>query len=248
VLNAADPAVAAFAAATLGTPAWFSLEEPEAGGNAAFARNGEVMLRRDGRTHAVLPLSALQLRGRHNQQNALAAALGASLAGAPETAIAAVLAAFTGVEHRLQLVGTVGGAQCYDDSIASTPERLLAALRSFDQGEPLVVILGGRDKHLPWDEAAEELCRRARCVVRYGESGELIGEAITAASTRAPAALQVRAALAFDDAVQAALDAARPGDVVLLSPGCTSFDQFVDFAARGRRFAELVRAAPGFTA
>ena len=244
VLNAADPQAYAFAQATLAQTAWFSIDTPQQAGDAAFVDGTHVTLRRGGRRRPVAPLAAIRLRGRHNQENALAAALAASLAGATDGAIADVLATFGGVEHRLQLLGTLRGARYYDDSIASTPERLLAALRSFS--EPLVVILGGRDKRLPWGEAAEAVCRQCRAAVLTGEARDLIAEAITAASERVGRRPVMLTEPCFDDAVAAAIAAARPGDAVLLAPGCTSFDQFVDFAARGRRFAQVLAAAAEF--
>lgn len=244
VLNAADPAVRAFAAATPASAAWFGIDVDGAAGEAAYVAGTDLMLRRQGRSRTLAPLAALRLPGRHNQENALAASLAASLTGATDMAIADVLRDFSGVEHRLQLVGAVGGARFYDDSIATAPERLLAALHSF--AAPLVVIAGGRDKHLPWDDAAETLCRQAHAVILTGEARGLIRAALEAASDRVGMLPTVVEAPAFDDAVRTAITVARPNDAVLLSPGCTSYDQFVDFAERGRRFTALVAAAPGF--
>jgi UDP-N-acetylmuramoylalanine--D-glutamate ligase len=244
VLNAADPQVQSFAGSTLARVAWFSIDEPVPDADAAYAADGQIVLRQAGKVRSVSPLAALQLRGRHNQENVLAATLAAALAGATDGAIASVVATFSGVEHRLQLVGDIRGARFYDDSIASTPERLLAALHSFT--EPLVVIAGGRDKHLPWSEAADALCRQCHTIVLTGEARDLIGRALSAAAARVGALPSMVDAPQFDDAVQAAIGASRPGDAVLLSPGCTSFDQFVDFAARGRRFAQIVVASPDF--
>jgi UDP-N-acetylmuramoylalanine--D-glutamate ligase len=244
VLNAADPQLQSFAQATSAETAWFSVDPPQQAGDAAFVDGTQVTLRRAGQRRSVAPVAAIRLRGRHNLENALAAALAASLAGATDGAIASTLATFNGVEHRLQLLGTLQGARYYDDSIASTPERLLAALRSFS--EPLVVILGGRDKRLPWGEAAEAVCRQCRTVILTGEARDLIAEALAAASERVGRRPAMVTEPRFDEAVSAAMAAARPGDVVLLSPGCTSFDQFVDFAARGCRFAQLVTAAAEF--
>ena len=244
VLNAADAQVRSFAALTPGRVGWFGVDEPAPDGDAAHVLDGQVVLRRNGAVRPIVPVAALQLRGRHNQENALAATLAASQAGATDGAIATVIASFRGVEHRLQLVGAVRGARFYDDSIASTPERLLAALHSF--AEPLVVIVGGRDKHLPWSEAAEALCMQSHTVVLTGEARSLIGAGLAAAARRVGAQPTLVEAPAFDDAVQAAISASRPGDAVLLSPGCTSFDQFVDFAARGDRFTLLVAASVDF--
>ncbi|MGI8915494.1 MAG: UDP-N-acetylmuramoyl-L-alanine--D-glutamate ligase [Chloroflexota bacterium] len=245
VLNSADPTVAAFAGATPAPIAWFGSTAVGRNGDAAFVENGELALRRDGCTRSIAPLAALRLRGPHNLENAQAAVLTASLAGAGDTAISAVLASFGGVEHRQQCVGEIGGARFYDDSIASTPERLLAALRSFE--EPLVVIVGGRDKHLPWSEAAEALCRQCHTLILTGEARHLIREAVGRAAERGEGRPRLVDAPQFDIAVEAALSVARAGDAVLLSPGCTSFDQFRDFEERGQRFATLVTSARGFT-
>ncbi|MCL4508738.1 MAG: UDP-N-acetylmuramoyl-L-alanine--D-glutamate ligase, partial [Chloroflexi bacterium] len=129
----------------------------------------------------------------------------------------------------------------YNDSIATAPERVIAAIRSFQ--EPLIVILTGRDKHLPWESAARLLCRRARAVV---VSGELAGKAASAlrdASQVAGRAPDLLFAASFDDAVQTAVAIAQPGEVVLLSPGGTSYDRFRDFEERGEYFTHLVHEA-----
>lgn len=244
VLNAADPTVAGFAAATRGTVAWFGSAADQQTGDAAFIDGADLVLRRQGRLHSIMPVAKLRLRGQHNQENALTACLTAALGGAGEAAIRAVLASFGGVEHRLQQLGRLNGACYYDDSIATTPERMLAALRSFD--EPLVVIAGGRDKHLPWGEAAAALCRQCRAVIVTGEARSLLQEELLMAAAQVGRMPLVVERANFDDAVAAALAVAHPGDAVLLSPGCTSFDQFVDFAERGNRFATLVAAASGF--
>lgn len=243
MLNAGDPFASSFAAATPATVAWFGGEADQTPGDAAFIRDGYLTVRRSGTTVKLAPVSALRLRGAHNQENALAAALAAFAAGAQPPAVTQVLTTFQGVEHRLQLVGVIDGARYYDDSIATAPDRLLAALHTFT--EPLVVILGGRDKHLPWSEAADVVCRRCRHVVLTGEAAPLIRQALEAAAQtrRRPVICEEPA---FDDAVKAAIAVARPGDAVLLSPGCTSYDQFTDFAERGRRFAALIAATPGY--
>jgi len=154
------------------------------------------------------------------------------------------ISTFQGVPHRLELVRELGGVYYYNDSIATSPERACAALRSFDQ--PIVLLAGGRDKHLPWDEFAELALRRTRHVICFGEAAELIAHELQAADCRlqvptcTPAACQVVTTL--DEAVAAASSVAKPGDVVLLAPGCTSFDAFRDFQERGERFREVVQS------
>ena len=127
------------------------------------------------------------------------------------------------------------GVRFYDDSIATAPERVLAALRCFDR--PIVLLCGGRDKKLPWDEAAAEIGRRCRHVALFGEMAGMVRGKLGAARV-GPDRISVHATLA--QAVREAADLARPGDIVLLSPGGTSYDAYKDFAERGNQFTEIV--------
>jgi UDP-N-acetylmuramoylalanine--D-glutamate ligase len=145
--------------------------------------------------------------------------------------------------HRLELVRVLRGAHWYDDSIATAPERVVAAVQSF--AEPLVLLLGGRDKDLPWDQLARLVCMRADHVVLFGEAAEKIrGALITAGAGgsspgKRPFSLEVVPHL--QEAVARAHQVAEAGDVVLLSPGGTSFDEFKDFEERGERFRSWVQ-------
>ncbi len=229
---------------------------------------GEVVLVQDNKEVTVCEARGIHLRGAHNVLNVLAACALADAAGLAPEAMRRAIAEFTGVAHRLQLVREVNGVRYYDDSIATAPERLIAALKAFD--EPIVLLVGGRDKHLPWAEAAELIVKRVRRLVLFGEMAELVERAVasaTASSTllRLPLrlrsgwgsgqALRVSPRVAshrtlesvqrvgtLAEAVQKAAEVARPGDVVLLAPGGTSFDAFRDFAERGDMFQEYVRA------
>jgi UDP-N-acetylmuramoylalanine--D-glutamate ligase len=156
--------------------------------------------------------------------------------------MASAVRAFRPVPHRLELVADVAGVAYYNDSIATTPERTLAGLRSFD--EPVVLLLGGREKHLPLEEMAAEACRRCRAVAVFGEAAPVLGEALRAAAEALDPAKrpQMLKASTLAEAVEAASHAARPGDVVLLSPACTSFDSFENFERRGEEFRRLVLA------
>ncbi len=230
---------------------WFSGgAEVEAG---AFRTNGELTLRMGnlplasgepgGVDRVICRTSEVRLLGRHNLLNVLAASVLAVLAGAPLEAIQQVATTFTGVEHRLELVCEVSGARWYDDSIATAPERSLAALRSFEK--PIVLLAGGRDKKLPWDEFARETVRRVQHLITFGEAGPMIAREVEqeAGGKKQEAKLEgIVQVETLEKAVEAAVRLARPGDVVLLSPGGTSFDAFRDFAERGDRFKELVRA------
>jgi UDP-N-acetylmuramoylalanine--D-glutamate ligase len=147
----------------------------------------------------------------------------------------AVLTTFAGVEHRLELVRTLRGVAYYNDSIATSPERAIAALRSFE--EPLVLLAGGRDKHLPWDDWAHLVQERVREVVCFGEMAPMLAGILARAAFPES---QVHTCATIQEAVAVAARVARPGEVVLLSPGGTSFDSFADFAARGRAFRSAV--------
>lgn len=155
-------------------------------------------------------------------------------AGWDTTPAREVIREFTGVPHRLELVRIWRGIAWYNDSIATAPERTAAAIRAFD--EPLVLLLGGRDKNLPWEELARLIHQRVDHVIVFGEAAEKILHALGPQQAgQRPYTLDHCTTL--EEAVQTAARVAEPGDVVLLSPGCTSFDAFRDFEARGRRSA-----------
>jgi UDP-N-acetylmuramoylalanine--D-glutamate ligase len=140
----------------------------------------------------------------------------------------------------LEYLRTWNGADWYNDSIATAPERSIAAIRSFD--EPLVLLLGGRDKDLPWETLMELVCQRVDHLVVFGEAAEKILQAFARARSNQGAGCRTKHIRAdgLSQAVTAAARVVRPGDVVLLSPGGTSFDEFVDFEERGECFKQLV--------
>ncbi|PIW18375.1 MAG: UDP-N-acetylmuramoyl-L-alanine--D-glutamate ligase, partial [Anaerolineae bacterium CG17_big_fil_post_rev_8_21_14_2_50_57_27] len=179
-----------------------------------------------------------------NRLNVQAACAIACAAGIPVAAIQAGIQDFHGVAHRLELVREWNGARWYNDSIATTPERTLAAIRAFD--EPIVLLLGGRDKDLPWEELAALVHERVDHVVLFGEAAEKINAALGAPVPGQPPQYggkrpyTLARCSSLKEAVQAAAYAAEPGDVVLLSPGGTSFDEFRDFEERGEVFRTWV--------
>jgi UDP-N-acetylmuramoylalanine--D-glutamate ligase len=231
VLNADDPGVRQ--APGTARRLLFGLEDPRAG---VMLADGWLTVRSADTTEQVAPRGELRLRGRHNLANALCATAIAHVAGVPVDACRAALAAFTGVPHRLEPVAEIGGVRYYNDSIATTPERTIAALESFE--EPILLLAGGRDKHLPWERWAKVVGRRVRHVLLIGEAADLIDEA---ARTHGAAAVPRHRAGTLEAAVRRAHEFAAPGDVVLLSPGCASYDQFRDFEERGQRFREAVQ-------
>jgi UDP-N-acetylmuramoylalanine--D-glutamate ligase len=231
---------------------WFSGgAEVERG---AFRTNGTLTLRmgpipsasQEVRDRTICYASDVQLLGRHNLLNVLAASTLAGVAGVPIEAMREAATTFTGVEHRLELVQESGGVRWYDDSIATAPERSLAALHSFE--EPIILLAGGRDKKLPWGEFATEATQRVRHLVTFGEAGPMIARVVEKAQRNGGTGKQgsrlerITQVETLEEAVEAAARLAQSGDVVLLSPGGTSFDAFRDFAERGDRFKALVKA------
>jgi UDP-N-acetylmuramoylalanine--D-glutamate ligase len=198
----------------------------------------------DGR---VLPLAELAIPGAHNVSNALAAVAVGLLFGVDVPAIREAVATFRGVEHRLEPVATVEGVQFINDSQGTQPDAVIAALRAFEP--PIVLIAGGRDKGVDLEELVGVAAERARGAVMIGESGPALGRRFSAAGLpRVETAVSMVDAVRRADALaRASLAEARDAGVatVLLSPAATSFDMFVDYAARGRAFkdavAELIR-------
>jgi len=182
----------------------------------------------------VCEVSALRLRGRHNHGNALAALLAARAVGATLSKAAETLASFTGVEHRLEEVATVGGVLYVNDSQATTPDSAVAGLEAFD--ERVVIIAGGRPKVSDFGRLGEAVVRRKASLIVIGEAADLIESA-----ARSAGAVDVARAADLAEAVRLAHRKARPGEVVLMSPACASFDMFANMAERGRTFKHLVK-------
>jgi UDP-N-acetylmuramoylalanine--D-glutamate ligase len=219
---------------------WFSGgAEVEEG---AFRAGDELILRLQGCDTTICHVSEVKLLGQHNLLTVLASCVLAGVSGVPVKAMRQVATTFTGVEHRLELTRELDGIRWYDDSIATAPERSLAALRSF--AEPIVLLAGGRDKKLPWGDFAAEAVRRVRHLVTFGDAGPMIARVVKKALNEGDEGAQLEGVTQVDtleEAVEAAARVARSGDVVLLSPGGTSFDAFRDFAERGDRFKALVQ-------
>ena len=237
ILNADDQTSRALMAAAKGKLVRSSIhQEPE--GDGAWVEDGEVVVRAGSRSAVVMHTREIRLRGEHNLANVtMACAIGAE-AGFPLDAMASAIRSFTGVAHRLELVGRARGAIWVNDSIATSPERAIAGLRSFT--EPVVLLMGGRDKNLDLDGLRELARQRCHAIVCFGESGALFHNAMK------EAVADCTLVSTLPEAVEAASARVQPGDVVLLSPAGTSFDAYPNFEARGEAFRQLVRALPGF--
>ena len=147
-------------------------------------------------------------------------------------------AKFTGVEHRIELVRTLNGVKYYNDSIASSPSRTIAGLRSFRQ--KVILIAGGYDKHIPFDVLGPEVIEHVKELFLTGDTSAKIRAAVEGAPGYDPAQLPITVIDDFDQAVLAAHKAAKPGDVVILSPACASFDKFKNFMERGAAFKKII--------
>lgn len=235
VLNWDDPLTRGFARDCSGQVAFFSLSERVAQG--AYL-NGDTLTLVSGGETPVCNRNELLLRGVHNVANVLAACALVAPLDVPVQAMAGVARTFAGVEHRLEWVRECQGVSYYNDSIATSPERAIAALNSF--AEPIVLLAGGRDKHLPWDAWVASVQRKVVHVITFGEAAPLIERALAQLEPRCGQAPAIHRAQSLDHAVQLARQLARSGQVVLFSPGGTSFDAFHDYAERGETFKRLV--------
>ena len=214
----------------------FGFSKMDENGEGTYYDDGILYLYEHRVDIPLLRRDQIQLRGDHNVSNILAAFAIGHAAGFPLDAMLTAAEEFRGVAHRLEFAREVRGARWYNDSIATAPERTMAAIRSFD--EPIVLLLGGRDKNLPWDELANLIHQRVDHVVVFGEAAEKIKKAIARdvfeGSVKRPFTLDHVEHL--QDAIHKAAEVAEPGDIVLLSPGGTSFDEFKDFEERGEKF------------
>jgi len=238
VLGREDPAAWSLISNVRGRLLSFGLE-PIHEGEGTFVRSGSVWLRDKHGEHELFELAAIQLRGGHNLLNVTAASAICAAIGIKPDAMEEGVRNFRGLPHRMEFVRRVSEVEWFNDSIATAPERSIAAMRAFDQ--PIVLLAGGRDKDLGWDSFVEEVCQNVTRLILFGEAASMIADHMQPHRDR-KLPLSVEICDGLESAVQAAALAARPGDVVLLAPGGTSFDEFVDFEARGEHFRELVLA------
>jgi UDP-N-acetylmuramoylalanine--D-glutamate ligase len=228
IVNADDEQIHAERIATAAGRLAFSVERD---GTAAFVRGDSVYVDLGSGAVPVFAVSQLRLLGRHNLSNATAAALCARLFGVSPQAIAGAVQAFAGVEHRLEVVGRIAGVTYINDSKATNVDATCVALAAVEA--PIHLILGGRHKGAPYGPIAQAAGGRLASVVAIGEAADLIAADLGAV-------VGVQRAPTLADAVHLCFRAAGPGDVVLLSPACSSFDMFSDFEARGRAFKDAV--------
>ena len=186
----------------------------------------------------VLPVADILIPGVHNVENYMAAI--AMVEGlVDDDTIRHVAKTFGGVEHRIELVRVKDGVRFYNDSIASSPSRTIAGLRSFP--EKVILIAGGYDKHIPYDVLGPEICAHVKKLFLGGATGEKIRQAVVSCPDYDPQMLEIVDCGTFEPAVRAAAAAAKEGDVVLMSPASAAFDQFKNFMVRGEFYKKLVK-------
>ena len=222
-----------------GKQVWFTrLHDTD---NGAFLRkeDGMLCMAEDGVVTPFLAQKDVKLRGLHNIENLLAAAA-AVWGEVPVEAIRQVGSTFTGVEHRIEPVRTLDGVLYYNDSIGTSPTRTIAGLRSFDR--KVILIAGGYDKHIPYEPLAPEIIAHVKNLVLMGATGPRIEQAVRECSGFDEAALPIQHADNMQHAVELARAAAKPGDIIILSPASASFDLYPNFEVRGREFKKIVNA------
>ena len=215
----------------------FGLNKPDSRANGTFVDQDSVWLQIGREKLKMFPVEWIQLRGKHNLYNVLAASAIAAAATLALPAIQSAVEEFRGIPHRLETVRELNGVTWINDSIATAPERTIAALESIS--EPIVLLLGGRDKDLPWDKLANIVRNKVERVIIFGEAAAIINEAI---GPRKPGQYLKSVVTTKDlaEALKTAQIQAQAGEVVLLSPGGTSYDAFKDFEERGQFFRDWV--------
>ncbi len=236
ILNRADAGSWSLRGTVLGQLISFGTGAFHGKQDGTFLADDILYLHQGGVEIPLMRRDQIQLRGEHNVMNVLAAFAIGYAAGLPLDAMRSAAEEFRGVAHRMEFVREWNGVQWYNDSIATAPERTMAAIRSFS--ESIVLLLGGRDKNLPWEELAALVRQRVKHVILFGEAAEKIASALDQVAGPFPVTLDRCKDL--QEAVQAAARVANPGSIVLFSPGGTSFDQFYDFEERGKAFRKWV--------
>jgi UDP-N-acetylmuramoylalanine--D-glutamate ligase len=237
VLNADNERAAEAATRAISRVFWFSLEHSVEQG--AWLENGYVVFRaaKDAPIETVMPLTGITLKGAHNVENVLAAVVASRLAGAPVAAIRLAIEKFHAVEHRLEYVTTHNGVEFYNDSKATNVDATAKAIAAFSGG--IHLILGGKDKGSDYRVLSDLLRERVRAVYTIGSAAAKI-------ESHLRGIVPLHSCETLDKAVAAAAEAARPGEIVLLAPACSSFDQFESYEHRGRVFKELVNQRRGW--
>jgi len=232
VLNAEDKPTQMVAAKTKAQVYWFSGQRAVRQGAFVHGESVAFIAREGAQAEPILPVAEIPIKGAHNVENVLAAVCAARLAGISAESIRASVASFKAVAHRLEFVAKVRGVDYYNDSKATNVDATKKALGAFPSGVHL--ILGGKDKNSDYTELAELIRARVKTVYTIGAAAEKIERHLAGV-------VKIVSAGTLDVAVKTAAENAVAGDVVVLAPACSSFDQFTGYEQRGRTFVELVK-------
>ena len=206
--------------------------------NGAFLDDDGMLCYNDyGKVTKIVDMKDIRIPGIHNVENFLTAIAMTWGEVSPET-VRKVAKEFAGVEHRIEFVRELDGVKYYNNSIASSPTRVLACLASFDQKQ--IVIQGGSDKGISFEPMADEICRKVKVLILMGETAQKIQDAVTASCLFADSGLKIIRVNNMQEAVNAARENSQQGDIVSLSPACASFDMYRMFEERGNHFKKLV--------
>jgi UDP-N-acetylmuramoylalanine--D-glutamate ligase len=230
ILNAADPAQKGLAGKIRAKIAQFSSEDEMESG--IFLKNDKIIFRMPDFGEEVYPLNLIKLPGMHNVENVMAAIMAARFCGCPQESINACVADFRGLPHRIEFAGEKNSVKFYDDSKGTNVGSVVRALDTFSQ--PVILLLGGRDKDGDFETLKPKLTKKTKNIILFGEAQNRIASLI---GDDVPKLKKPK----LRDAIEAAYKNAKPGDIVLLSPGCASFDEFRDYKERGDYFKEVVR-------
>ncbi len=235
VLNYDNDITKNFAKEAIGSTVYFSSKEKLENGiivDGETIKDCESGLRRH-----ILNTKSTKLRGIHNAENMCAAIAATKRFVTPEVQAKAI-SSFAGVEHRLEFVKEIKGAKWYNDSIASSPTRTIAGLKSFD--ENIVLIAGGYDKHLDYTPIAKTIVENVGSLILLGQTANKIYSAVTYELKFSDKELPIYKVNTLEEAVEKANEISKKGDVVLFSPASASFDMFKNFAERGNKFKQIV--------
>ncbi len=236
VLNADDPVSSAFAQDAAARLSFFSLKHSVPSG--CFCVDELIYSAKNYEVRELMPTSGILIPGVHNVANYMAA-YAACEGYITDSAFRSVAKTFPGVAHRIELIRQKDGVKFYNDSIASSPTRTIAGLRCFTKVKP-ILIAGGHDKHVPFDDLGTEIVERVKALYLTGETSERIRQAVINTPGYNRLTLPIYVIDDFREAVLAAASSALEGDVVILSPACSSFDKFKNFVERGNTFRKIV--------
>lgn len=239
ILNYDNPGTKCMAEKVRGKVLFFSAKEKLQAG-AWIGENEDIIFSEYGKDHKIINLSDIKIPGMHNVENYMAAICAVKSLVSEEN-IKNVANTFSGVEHRIEFVKSINGVSFYNDSIASSPTRVVkGALSLFDKR--IILIAGGHDKKVPFTELAEKINDKVSVLVLMGPAASKIENAVIKSKNYDPKKLYIIHANDMNEAVQAAFKNSKSGDIILLSPACTSFDSYKNFEERGKDFKKIVNS------